>query len=117
MNAPAIQFDPDSARFGASRTQKRVEDDRLLKGQGLFSDDRVFPEQAWLSVLRSPHAHAKVVSIDISAAAAAPGVLAVYTIDHLKADGLQRMAFPPLFKRGDGSPMAAPPRHALAEML
>jgi len=115
MNAPAIQFDPDSARFGASRTQKRVEDDRLLKGQGLFSDDRNFPGQAWLTVMRSPHAHARVATIDVSAAAAAPGVLAVYTIAELKADGLQRMPFPPLFKRGDGSPMAAPPRHALAE--
>jgi len=115
MNAPAVQFDPDSARFGASRTQKRVEDDRLLKGQGLFSDDRVWPDQAWLVVLRSPHAHARIAAIDVAAAREAPGVLAAYTIAELKADGLQPMPFPPLFKRGDGSPMAAPPRHALAE--
>ena len=42
MTAPQTQFDPDSARFGASRTQKRIEDDRLLAGKGLYSDDRVF---------------------------------------------------------------------------
>ena len=39
MNAPATQFDPDSARFGSSRSQKRLEDDRLLKGEGRYSDD------------------------------------------------------------------------------
>ncbi len=115
MNAPAIQFDPTSAQFGASRSQKRVEDARLLKGEGLFSDDRLFPGQAWLAITRSPHAHARIVSIDVAEAAAAAGVLAVYGIDDLKRDGLQRMPFPPLFKRGDGSPMAAPPRHALAD--
>ena len=115
MNAPAFQFDPDSARFGAARTQKRVEDDRLLKGQGLFSDDRVLPGQAWLVLVRSPHAHARIASVDTAAAAAAPGVLGVYTIAELKAAGLQPMPFPPLFKRADGSPMSAPPRHALAE--
>ena len=44
MNAPAspaIQFDPSSAHFGSSRSQKRLEDDRLLTGKGLYSDDRV----------------------------------------------------------------------------
>ena len=42
MNAPElqVQFDPSSARFGASRSQKRLEDDRLLVGKGLYSDDR-----------------------------------------------------------------------------
>ncbi|MGE0875821.1 MAG: xanthine dehydrogenase family protein molybdopterin-binding subunit [Burkholderiales bacterium] len=102
-------------RFGASRSQKRVEDDRLLKGQGLFSDDRVFPGQVWLVLLRSPHAHARIASIDVSAAQGAPGVLAAWTIDDLKRDGLHPMPFPPLFKRADGSPMAAPPRYPLAD--
>ena len=64
MNAPAIQFDPASARFGASRSQKRIEDDRLLVGKGLYSDDRDLPRQAWMVVLRSPHAHARIASID-----------------------------------------------------
>ena len=118
MNAPAApapQFDPSVARFGASRTQKRLEDDRLLKGQGLYSDDRDLPGQAWLVVLRSPHAHAKILSIDTAEAKKAPGVVAVYTAADLKADGLGPIPIPPLFKRADGSPMAAPPRTLLAE--
>src|SRR5215210_5036275 len=62
MNAPAlqVQFDPSSARFGASRSQKRLEDDRLLVGKGLFSDDRVLPRQAWMVPLRTPLAEDKV---------------------------------------------------------
>ena len=48
MNAPQIQFDPESARFGSARTQKRLEDDRLLVGKGLFSDDRRFDKEAAL---------------------------------------------------------------------
>jgi len=115
MNAPASQFDPASARFGASRSQKRLEDDRLLRGKGLYSDDRDLPGQAWLVVARSPHAHARIASIDAAAARAAPGVLAVYTGADLAADGMGAIPFPPLFKRPDGAPMAAPPRTLLAE--
>jgi carbon-monoxide dehydrogenase large subunit len=110
-----IQFDPASARFGASRSQKRLEDDRLLAGRGLFSDDREFPGQAWLVLLRSPHAHARIVSVDLSVVKKAPGVLAAWTMAELRADGVGHIPFPPAFKRADGSPMAAPPRTPLAE--
>ena len=109
-----VQFDPASARFGASRSQKRVEDDRLLTGKGLFSDDRVFPGEAWLALLRSPHAHAKIAAIDIAAAREAEGVLAVWSMADLSADGVGHIPFPPLFKRADGSSMAAPLRTPLA---
>jgi carbon-monoxide dehydrogenase large subunit len=117
MNAPElqVQFDPASARFGASRSQKRLEDDRLLAGRGLFSDDREFPGQAWLVVLRSPHAHARIVSVDLSSVKDAEGVLAAWTMADLRADGVGHIPFPPAFKRADGSPMAAPPRTLLAE--
>ncbi len=107
-----VQFDPASARFGASRSQKRLEDDRLLVGKGLFSDDRVLPRQAWLVVVRSVHAHARIKGIDFSQA---KGVLAAWCMAHLRADGVRHIPFPPLFKRADGSPMAAPPRTPLAE--
>src|SRR5687768_6850062 len=110
-----VQFDPASARFGAARSQKRLEDDRLLAGKGLFSDDREFPGQAWLVVLRSPHAHARIVSIDLDPAKSAPGVMAAWCMAELRADGVGHIPFPPLFKRADGSPMAAPPRTPLAE--
>jgi carbon-monoxide dehydrogenase large subunit len=114
MNAPAVQFDPDSARFGTSRSQKRIEDDRLLSGRGLYSDDRVTAGQAWLVMVRSPYAHAKVGAIDTAGAVAAPGVLAVYTIADLQAEGLGHIPFPPLFKQANGEPMAAPLRTPLA---
>ena len=107
-----VQFDPASARFGASRSQKRLEDDRLLLGQGLFSDDRAFPGAAWMVLVRSPHAHAVIRKIET---VSVPGVLAVYSMAALRADGVKHIPFPPLFKRADGSPMAAPARTPLAE--
>jgi carbon-monoxide dehydrogenase large subunit len=115
MTELTIQFDPDSARFGASRSQKRIEDDRLLTGQGLYSDDRAFPEAAALVVLRSPYAHARVTSCDLADARAAPGVLAVWSIEDLTRDGVGHIPFPPLFKQADGSPMEAPLRTLLAD--
>jgi carbon-monoxide dehydrogenase large subunit len=110
-----MQFDPDSARFGTSRSQKRLEDDRLLKGEGLYSDNRTTPQQAWMVVVRSPYAHATIAGIDASAAQASPGVLAVYTPADLRADGIGHIPFPPLFKQASGEPMAAPLRTLLAE--
>jgi carbon-monoxide dehydrogenase large subunit len=115
MNAPAIQFDPESARFGSSRTQKRLEDDRLLVGKGLFSDDRRFEGEAAMVLVRSPHAHARIRSMDLAAVRAAPGVLAVWIMADLRADGVGHIPFPPLFKRADGQPMSAPLRTPLAE--
>jgi carbon-monoxide dehydrogenase large subunit len=120
MNAPnapdlQVQFDPSAARFGASRSQKRLEDDRLLVGKGRYSADLAFDNAAWLVLLRSPHAHARLVSIDLTEARKAKGVLAAWSMADLRADGVRHIPFPPLFKRADGSPMAAPPRTPLAE--
>ena len=110
-----VQFDPASARFGASRSQKRVEDDRLLAGKGLFSDDRVFPRLVWLVLVRSAHAHARIGSIDLSEAKKRSGIIAAWSMAELRADGVKHIPFPPLFKRADGAPMAAPLRTPLAE--
>ena len=79
-NSLQVQFDPASARFGAARSQKRLEDDRLLAGKGLFSDDREFPNQAWLVLVRSPHAHAKVSKADLSEIRRQRGVLAAWSM-------------------------------------
>ncbi len=114
MTAPAIQFDPAAARFGSARSQKRLEDDRLLIGKGLFSDDRRFDKEAALVVVRSPHAHAKIKSVDLTAVRAAPGVLAAWTMADLAADGVKHIPVPALFKRADGQPLSAPPRTPLA---
>jgi carbon-monoxide dehydrogenase large subunit len=110
-----VQFDPAAARFGASRSQKRLEDDRLLVGRGLYSDDRSFPGQAWLVVLRSPYAHADVTAIDLSACRGAPGVVAAWTMKDLAAAGVKHIPFPALFKQANGQPMGAPLRTPLAE--
>jgi carbon-monoxide dehydrogenase large subunit len=110
-----VQFDPASARFGAARSQKRVEDDRLLAGKGLFSDDREFRDQAWLVLVRSPHAHAKISKVDLSEVRRQRGVIAAWSMADLRAEGVGPIPFPPAFKRADGSPMAAPPRTPLAE--
>ncbi len=119
MNAPApqVQFDPSAAHFGASRSQKRLEDDRLLVGKGRYSDDREFPGQVWMVLLRSPHAHARINSLDISLLKDLPGVIAAWSMADLRADGVKHIPYPPLFKRADGSPMAAPPRTPLAEEM
>jgi carbon-monoxide dehydrogenase large subunit len=114
MNAPQIQFDPESARFGSARTQKRLEDDRLLVGKGLFSDDRRFEREAALVVVRSPYAHAKIRSVDLAAVRSAPGVIAVWTMAELAADGVKHIPYPPIFKRADGQPMSSPLRTPLA---
>jgi carbon-monoxide dehydrogenase large subunit len=66
-----------TTRWFGSRVQ-RVEDDRLLRGHGRFTDD--IDDGALESVLvRSPYAHARIRSVDVSAARAMPGVVAVYT--------------------------------------
>jgi carbon-monoxide dehydrogenase large subunit len=58
---------------------KRFEDPRLVQGQGTFVDDLQLPGMLHAVVLRSPHAHARLVSIDVSSAQALPGVVAVFT--------------------------------------
>src|SRR5262249_28750062 len=100
-------------KFGVGRPVTRLEDGRLLKGNGHYQDDTNLPGQLYAVFLRSPHAHAKIRAIDIAAAAAAPGVRAIYTGRDYAADGLatQRAARPR--KKPDGSPMFAPQRPAL----
>ena len=60
---------------------KRFEDPRLLTGQGTFLDDLKFPDMLHAVVLRSPHAHAHITSIDATVARRAPGVVAVLTAE------------------------------------
>src|SRR2546427_3471439 len=117
MSSPSLhaQFEPSSARLGASRSQKRLEDDRLLVGKGRYSDDLEFPGLAWLVVVRSPHAHADISALELSGCRSAPGVIAAWSMADLRAGGVAHIPFPPLFKRADGAPMAAPPRTLLAE--
>lgn len=71
----------ESRHFG--QRIKRNEDPRLLTGQALFVDDVDLPGMAHVAFVRSPHAHARIVSIDTSAATTMAGVIAVYTAESL----------------------------------
>ncbi len=62
---------------------KRNEDPRLLMGQALFVDDIQLPKMVHLAFVRSPYAHARLLSIDISEAEQMPGVVAIYTAETL----------------------------------
>ena len=77
------------ARAGIGKPVRRKEDLRLLTGRGCFSDDLVLPRQTYATMVRSPHAHARIVAIDANRASAMPGVLAVLTGKDVAADGLQ----------------------------
>ncbi len=106
---------PPNLRFGAHQSVSRLEDDRLLTGKGRFIDDRPADGALWMALLRSPHAHARLGQVDVSAARAMPGVLAVYTGADLVAAGVAPLPGPPpLFKRPDGADMAVAPRRLLA---
>ena len=65
------------------KSLKRFEDPRLVQGQGTFVDDLHFPDMLHAVVLRSPHAHARLVSIAAAAVRAMPGVVAVLTAQDL----------------------------------
>ena len=73
---------------GIGKPVLRVEDRRLLTGQGNFSDDFNLPGQAYAAVVRSPHAHATVKSIDSAPARDMPGMFAVLTGADYLADGI-----------------------------
>ena len=75
-------------KFGIGQPVRRKEDVRLLTGRGTYTDDLNRPGQVHAYVLRSQHAHARIVSIDPAAAAAAPGVAAVLTGHDAIADGI-----------------------------
>ena len=109
-----MNADDTPSRFGSGRAIPRVEDGELLVGRGRFVDNIVGAGAATLAFQRSPHAHARIVAIDVDAARALPGVLAVYTGAELAAAGIQPMATTPDFRRADGRRTVTPLRRALA---
>jgi carbon-monoxide dehydrogenase large subunit len=102
---------------------RRKEDLRLLTGGGRYSDDVSLPGQAYAALVRSPHAHARIRSIDTAAARAMPGVLAVLTAADAQADGIKPIPHTPipmkppadiLLINRDGSPHGFAPHPLLA---
>ena len=99
---------------------RRVEDARFLTGQGTFTDDLRGPEDLTLRVVRADVPHAQLHSIDTVAAAAMPGVLAVFTARDLRASGIAEIASlirgePFGFLDRFGQPLPDGSQYALAE--
>jgi len=100
------------ANTGIGESVRRVEDGRFLTGRGRYTDDINRPGQVYGCFVRSPHAHAKLESVDTTQASRAPGVLAVLTGEEVAAAGLGGL--PCGFVPGNG-PQNMPPRPALAQ--
>ena len=103
-----------TTRFGSGQAVQRLEDDQLLKGEGVYAADVVPEGQTRLCFVRSVHAHARIVSVDTSEAEKMPGVRLVLSGPALAAKGLKPMPRAMNFTRADGSPLAAPDRRVLA---
>ncbi len=91
---------------------KRVEDARFITGKGNYTDDINRPNQTYAYILRSPHAHARIASINTAPAKAAAGVVAVFTGDDMEVGSL------PCgwqVNDKDGNPMKEPPHPPLAQ--
>src|SRR5919201_6445295 len=84
------------ARQGFGQPVRRVEDRRLLTGRGCYSDDFNLPGQVYACFVRSPHAHARIVRIDVAAALKIPGVISVLTGADVAADGLKPIPHRPV---------------------
>jgi carbon-monoxide dehydrogenase large subunit len=108
-----VQDNPTKAT-GIGASVKRVEDRRFLTGKGRYTDDMNKPGQLYAYILRSPHAHARILSIDTADAEAAPGVETVITGQELKDAGIGGLPCGWLIKSKDGSPMKEPPHMPLA---
>jgi len=102
---------PDKGFIGQS--VKRREDARFLTGRGQYTDDIVLPRQTYGVFVRSSYAHARLRRVDTAAAAAADGVLGVYTGEHFRAIGGLPCGW--LITSLDGTPMKEPKHPILAD--
>src|SRR3990170_5520473 len=103
MNAPVI-----------GQSIKRKEDYRFLTGGGTYTDDVTLPGQTYACFLRSPNAHARLKSINTAKAAAAPGVVAVFTGDDLAKAKVGGLPCGWLITDVNAQPMKEPPHPPLA---
>jgi len=102
------------SKFGIGQPVRRIEDVRLLTGNGQFVDDIQLPRQLHGHALRSPHAHAAIRRIETAAAAANPGVACILTGVDLVSAGLGSIPCLPGLKGRDGAALITPPHYALA---
>ncbi len=103
------------SEFAIGQGVSRFEDPRLIQGGGRYTDDIKLPGMVHGVMLRSPHAHARIKSVDIAVANSAPGVLCVLTAADVKAAGYGDLPIPSGLKLRDGSPQYKPRYPILAE--
>ena len=99
---------------GIGAAVRRKEDFRFITGKGQYTDDVVRPGETRAVFVRSPHAHAKIKSIDVSAAKTMPGVVAVLTGADLATDKIGNLICGWMIHSKDGTPMKMAPHPALA---
>lgn len=97
-------------KFGVGQPLRRREDPRLVRGEGRFVDDLSFVNESYTAFVRSPHAHARIMGIDVSAAAALPGVIGVLTHADITAGVMPVRGS---LKSRDGSELKPSPKELL----
>ena len=102
-------------KFGIGQAVRRVEDQRFLTGKGRYTDDITVAGQKWLYVLRSPHGHADILSLDVDAARAAPGVVGVLTAADMEAANVGPLPVEGVPPAADGKSPTPPYRPVLAK--
>lgn len=99
--------------YGIGQPVRRKEDVRLLTGGGQFTDDINIDGQLYAAFVRSPHANAKITSIDTSAARSMDGVVAVYTGQDLVDKGVGNLLNDAMYQDRSGRPMSKPARQVM----
>ncbi len=102
------------SQFALGQPVRRVEDLRLITGNGRYTDDGAAFGEVYGYVLRSPYAHADITGLNVDAVRDSPGVVGVVTIDDLDADGIGDLPCSVRPDNSDGTSMYHPPRPALA---
>jgi carbon-monoxide dehydrogenase large subunit len=104
----------DLSQSPIGQSIKRREDERFLTGSGQYTDDVVLPRQTYGYFLRSPHAHARIQSVDTREALKMPGVVAIFTGRDIAESKIGGLPCGWLIHSRDGSPMKEPPHPIIA---
>ena len=112
--SPGDSDNSQLAKFAIGQPMRRLEDLRFITGSGRYVDDDTEDKILHAVFLRSIHAHAEIHGIDLSAARAAQGVVAVFSGADWEKAGFLGLPLRPSIKQADGSPIANPPRPGLA---
>src|SRR5204863_7795041 len=99
---------------GIGAAVRRKEDCRFITGKGQYTDDISRPGETRAAFVRSPHAHAKIKTVNTAAASKMPGVLAVLTGAELATDKVGNLICGWMIHSKDGSPMKMSPHPAIA---